>query len=298
MSAASAMRATTRGAAHNNAHRASNPALPRRWARAHAPSTRAQVVSTVAARAQPRDDSSGSKPAAAPAVPAVVQSTLALQGALMTFHELSGDAFAKGGELGILEGRTAALIHPAVMFFLLGGTAWAGYLGWQFRSIRTVGDEIKDLKAQKKSAEAALASSSAAAGGTATATVAVAPEIDAKIDELSDKRKKLVDGKFRDRHYAWGNILLAAGGAISIEGPLNTYARTGKLFPGPHLYAGAGITACWALAAALVPSMQKGSKVARDAHITLNALNFALFLWQVPTGLEIVQKVFQFTKWP
>lgn len=32
----------------------------------------------------------------------------------------------------------------------------------------------------------------------------------------------------------------------------------GKLFPGPHLYAGAAITVLWALAAALVPYMQVG----------------------------------------
>jgi len=30
----------------------------------------------------------------------------------------------------------------------------------------------------------------------------------------------------------------------------------GKLFPGPHLYAGAAITVLWAVAAALVPQMQ------------------------------------------
>lgn len=44
--------------------------------------------------------------------------------------------------------------------------------------------------------------------------------------------------------------------------------------------------------------MQKGNKSARDLHIALNSTNILLFLWQVPTGLEIVGKVFQFTKWP
>lgn len=74
--------------------------------------------------------------------------------------------------------------------------------------------------------------------------------------------------------------------------------RTGRLFPGPHLYAGGGIVALWAMAAALVPLMQKGNQNARNAHIALNAVNFGLFLWQVPTGLEIVGKVFEFTSWP
>jgi Protein of unknown function (DUF4079) len=79
---------------------------------------------------------------------------------------------------------------------------------------------------------------------------------------------------------------------------VNTYLRTGKLFPGPHLYAGAAICVLWAAAAALVPQMQKGNDTARSAHIALNAVNMALFAWQIPTGLEIVGKVFLFTQWP
>ena len=76
------------------------------------------------------------------------------------------------------------------------------------------------------------------------------------------------------------------------------HAAAGKLFPGPHLYAGAAITVLWALAAALVPQMQKGNETARSAHIALNCINLALFAWQVPTGLDIVYKVFEFTSWP
>ena len=66
---------------------------------------------------------------------------------------------------------------------------------------------------------------------------------------------------------------------------------SGKLFPGPHLYAGAAITVLWALAASMTPAMAKGNDAARNAHITFNALNVGLFLWQVPTGIEILQKV-------
>ena len=68
---------------------------------------------------------------------------------------------------------------------------------------------------------------------------------------------------------------------IGVAGPLNTFLRTGKLFPGPHLYAGAGIVVLWALAAALVPSMQKGNDTARSMHIAFNSLNILLFAWQV-----------------
>ena len=107
-----------------------------------------------------------------------------------------------------------------------------------------------------------------------------------------------VDAANRDKHFNVGSLLLGAGVVFSIEGGMNTYIRVGKLFPGPHLFAGLGITALWAASAALVPAMQKGDENARSAHIAMNVLNMGLFLWQVPTGLEIVGKVFQFTSWP
>lgn len=115
---------------------------------------------------------------------------------------------------------------------------------------------------------------------------------------VMQKRKELVKGNFRDKHWNAGSGLLAFGIIIAIEGCLNTWSRTGKLFPGPHLFAGAAIVALWAGAAALVPAMQKGNEGARIGHIALNTLNVALFVWQIPTGLEIVGKVFQFTSWP
>jgi Protein of unknown function (DUF4079) len=112
------------------------------------------------------------------------------------------------------------------------------------------------------------------------------------------RRKELVKGNFRDRHWNMGSVLLGGGVVTAIAGAVNTYLRTGKLFPGPHLFAGAGIVSLWALAAALVPQMQKGNDTARSAHIALNTVNVGLFLWQLPTGFDIVNKVFQFTSWP
>lgn len=68
------------------------------------------------------------------------------------------DAIAAGGEFGILEGRTLALIHPIVMSGLFVYTLWAGYLGWQWRRVRTVQDEINELKKQVKPAPVSVAS--------------------------------------------------------------------------------------------------------------------------------------------
>jgi hypothetical protein len=70
-------------------------------------------------------------------------------GALLApyFLEVSS-AMATGGDFGLLEGRSVALLHPLVMGVLFLATGYAGYLGWQWRRVRTVGDEIKALKAQ------------------------------------------------------------------------------------------------------------------------------------------------------
>ncbi|WIA32267.1 hypothetical protein OEZ86_003113 [Tetradesmus obliquus] len=194
-------------------------------------------------------------------------------------------ALATGGEFGILEGRTAALIHPAVMGGLFVASVYAGWLGWQYRRSRTLVDDIKALKAQLPKP--------AAEGEPAPAS-----PLTAQIAELEKERKELIQGGFRDKHNAMGSILLGGGVTIGVAGCINTWMRTGKLFPGPHLFAGAGIVVLWALAAALVPNMQKGDNNARNMHIALNAVNVALFAWQIPTGLEIVGKVFQFTQWP
>ncbi|XP_015869624.1 uncharacterized protein LOC107406921 [Ziziphus jujuba] len=199
------------------------------------------------------------------------------------------DAFAAGGEFGILEGRTFALIHPLVMGSLFFYTLWAGYLGWQWRRVRTIQNEINELKKQVKPTPVTP-------GG---APVEAPPSpVQLQIQKLTEERKELVKGSYRDRHFNAGSLLLALGVFESVGGAINTWFRTGKLFPGPHLFAGAAITVLWAAAAALVPSMQKGSETARNLHIALNALNVLLFVWQIPTGIDIVFKVFEFTKWP
>lgn len=199
------------------------------------------------------------------------------------------EALAKGGEYGLLEGRTSALVHP----FFLGGlwfaSVYAGYLGWQWRRVRTTGEEISSLKSTMPSA---------AASDAAMELTPAQKETQSKIDELTATRKELVAGGFKEKHSNVGSLLLAFGTTLAVEGGMNTYLRTGKLFPGPHLYAGMGIVCLWAMAAGLVPEMQRGNNTARNLHIALNAVNVALFTSQIPTGLEIVDKVFQFTSWP
>ena len=47
-------------------------------------------------------------------------------------------AAASAGEFGLLEGRSAALVHPAAMFSMLAASCYAGYLGLQWRRTREV----------------------------------------------------------------------------------------------------------------------------------------------------------------
>ncbi|PHT74720.1 hypothetical protein T459_21997 [Capsicum annuum] len=205
-------------------------------------------------------------------------------------HNVYEDAVAAGGEFGILEGRSFALIHPIVMSGLFVYTLYAGYLGWQWRRVRTIQNEINELKKEVKPVPV-----------TPEGTPAEPPKpspVEAKIQQLTEERKELIKGSYKDRHFNAGSILLGFGVFEAIFGGLNTWFRTGKLFPGPHLFAGAGITVLWAAAAALVPAMQKGSETARSLHIALNTLNVILFIWQIPTGIDIVFKVFEFANWP
>lgn len=190
------------------------------------------------------------------------------------------EAWAKGGVWGPLEGKTSSLVHPLIMISLFFVTLYSGFLGWQWRQTRLVGLELSDLRKQLPKEEDPEAAPSRAVQA-----------IKDEISKLDAQRKELIQGGFKDKHYVTSSILLGGGIFFTCYGVFNTWFRTEKLFPGPHLFAGAAIVVLWALAASLVPYMEKGNDTARSAHIALNVLNLALFAWQLPTGFEILEKV-------
>jgi len=166
-----------------------------------------------------------------------------------------------------------------------------------------LGAEITELKAKQREPQATLnALMAGAAEGTAPpGTSALRAELaglQEQIESLSASRKELASAGLRDKHYQVGSVILGLGTSFAIEGPVNTFLRAQKLFPGPHLYAGAGVVVSWAMAASLVPLMSKGKESARIAHIAFNSLALGLFTWQLPTGWEITLKVIKFTKFP
>lgn len=215
-------------------------------------------------------------------------------------------ANAAGPDWGIFEGRTGSLLHPIVMggTFLLSCSA--ALKGFQYRRQRTLGDEISALKKTlpdlggASTVKDAISQANAAENpdGALVAKLQAALPIQNEIDALVAERKDLSSKGLRDSHFSQGALLAFLGTAFAIEGPLNTYARAGKLFPGPHLYAGAGLVVLWAAAAACVPAMQKGNDTARSIHIAANVSGMGLFAWQIITGWPILLKVTELTKWP
>lgn len=215
-------------------------------------------------------------------------------------------ANAAGPDWGVFEGKTGSLLHPTMMFGMLMLSASTALLGFEWRRQRTIGDEISTLKKSlpkldgaSSVAEAVKACQSMEQTDSALlAKLKSAIPIESEIKELQNERKSLAAKGPRDKHYGQGSMLAFLGTVFAIEGPLNTYARAGKLFPGPHLYAGAGLVALWALALATVPQMQKGNDTARSVHIGANVAGIGLFLWQLQSGIPILLKVWEKTSWP
>lgn len=106
-----------------------------------------------------------------------------------------------------------------------------------------------------------------------------------------DEKKKLIQGKFNDRHHKFGSIVLALMVLGSIGAIAVTYINNGKLFVGPHLIAGLGMTGLIAISASLSPYMQKGQDWARSTHIGINVIIVGLFGWQAVSGVEILLRI-------
>jgi hypothetical protein len=106
-----------------------------------------------------------------------------------------------------------------------------------------------------------------------------------------EQKKELLKGRYNVRHYQIGSAILALMVLGAIGGMGVTYINNGKLFVGPHLLAGLGMTGMVAVSASLSPFMQKGHDWARYTHIVLNAAILALFSWQAVSGVQIVQRI-------
>jgi hypothetical protein len=109
----------------------------------------------------------------------------------------------------------------------------------------------------------------------------------------AETRKQLIKGQYAKRHFLVGGLMLALMVIGTFGGMAVTYLNNGKLFVGPHLLVGIGMTCLVALAVALIPLIQQGNLIARKAHVGLNMLMMTLFLWQAVTGMQIVNKIWE-----
>jgi hypothetical protein len=109
----------------------------------------------------------------------------------------------------------------------------------------------------------------------------------------AETRKQLIKGQYARRHFQVGGLMLALMVLGTFGGMAVTYINNGKLFVGPHLLVGIGMTCLVALAVGLIPLIQQGNLIARQAHVGLNMLMMTLFLWQAVTGMQIVNKIWE-----
>lgn len=109
----------------------------------------------------------------------------------------------------------------------------------------------------------------------------------------AEARKQLIKGQYAKRHFLVGGLMLALMVLGTFGGMAVTYLNNGKLFVGPHLLVGIGMTCLVALAVALIPLIQQGNLIARKAHVGLNMLMMTLFLWQAVTGMQILNKIWE-----
>ncbi len=107
-----------------------------------------------------------------------------------------------------------------------------------------------------------------------------------------EAKKELVKGKFAQKHFQIGSLFLVLMVVGAVGGMGVTYLNNGKLFVGPHLLAGLGITALVAVSASLAPIMRDGQKMwARNLHIVLNVMILGILGWQAATGVQITQRI-------
>lgn len=79
-------------------------------------------------------------------------------------------------------------------------------------------------------------------------------------------------------------------------GMFNTYQRSGRLFPGPHLYGGFFLLLAVSLNVAMVPWF-KDAPSARGFHAVVGFAVILTIAWQIWSGLPILKSVWKTVPW-
>ena len=141
---------------------------------------------------------------------------------------------ADANAYGILAGRSASMLHPITMMALLGTSLYSGYLGLQWRRLRGLSDNIKELQGQmprllttgkpaqypiqdminemnKQWTELPADDKQIELIRKDLDSLKNALNLDAQIAELQATRKALQGENLKDKHFQSGSILLGAG---------------------------------------------------------------------------------------
>jgi hypothetical protein len=129
---------------------------------------------------------------------------------------------AAGPDWGIFEGRTLSLLHPVMMFSMLGLSLYTALLGFQWRRQRTIGDDISALKKTlpsitEETFKEALAAAKEAGDSSKVTLYENAISTEQEISSLTAERKELSQKNPRDAHFSRGALLAFIGTVFAIE---------------------------------------------------------------------------------
>ena len=149
------------------------------------------------------------------------------------------------------------------------GASFNLFIGFQWRQLREIGGQVTELKAERRRWPPRSRRSRRRRERSSPPPTASAPP-SWRRRSTRCRRRAGAGGRQPPRQALPGGLGAArAGHLVRDRGPRQHLMRANKLFPGPHLYAGAGVVVSWAMAASLVPLMAKGKESARIAHTTL-----------------------------
>lgn len=206
----------------------------------------------------------------------------------LSVHPLMAEAAEDGGGVKdqlktLFKTKAVSLAHPTAMWLLFGSAVFAFYLGNQVRELRTTKDSERKKELAKAKPGARHFNLTA---GVLAAMTFFTFEGMVSAQTTGFKRTNQM-GKNSNLHLQCFLSFLFC----QLTDQANTFTRTGKLFPGPHLYNGLGLVTVMAFMSALVPQMQKGKGWARNTHYSLAVVALGLFGWQAQSGLQITFKL-------
>lgn len=104
---------------------------------------------------------------------------------------------------------------------------------------------------------------------------------------------KAIDSKY---HHKLAAALTFLTTLSMFTGMYNTYLRSGRLYPGPHMYGGFVFLLLITANASLVPWFKDFVRI-RVVHRSIGFCVIGMAIWQAWTGLPVMKSVYQTIPW-